>query len=81
LTSIEKIKLIDLVNQSAYISASSGLSSTTELGEAISNSSATRGRENTINSPISDVKDIRLISILQTIDKENEKEQNLSHTK
>jgi hypothetical protein len=71
LTRIEKTKLIDLVNQSVYNSALSGLSSTVELGGANSESPATKVGENAINPPISDYKDKRLIWILQTNDKEN----------
>lgn len=62
LTEIEKGKLI---NELATNSASSGLSSIGEQGDTEQSNPATENRE-TIESPISNHKDKRLLSILQT---------------
>lgn len=62
LTQIEKGKLL---NELTFSTASSGLSSTGEQGDS-EQSRPANGRRETLNSPVSNIKDKRLLSILQT---------------
>jgi hypothetical protein len=66
LTQIEKTKLIDLLNQSAYSSALSGLSSKTASGVLSNEDSGNQSQGNKTSTPVSAIKDKRLLSILKT---------------